>query len=208
VSETPLPVAEIRLELGVTDEDIEYMLSRHSVTFLDLTDPEKAPAIAAALEEYEDFDPILKQNVHPFIAFELGEMESGVDNVEGLLLEDGVTGNKRGEIYSEWAAEFPASDASKVRWPHIMVFNRHRHQNELVGTQKLTRAVPGPPTIGTHASISSVPVPLLMRGAGIASGVYDGDVTLADIVPTLYRLLGFTAPGNVDGKVLERSLSR
>jgi hypothetical protein len=34
-------------------------------------------------------------------------MESGIDNVEGLL-EDGITGNERGEIYSEWAVEFPA----------------------------------------------------------------------------------------------------
>ncbi len=207
VSETPIPVASILLSLGVSDDDIEYMLSRHSVTFLYLTDPQKSSAIAAALESYETFDPILKTNVHPFIAIELDEMESGIDNVAGHVLEDGITGNERGELYSEWAVEFPAPDASKVRWPHLMVFNRFRHQNALVGTQKLTKAVPGPSTIGTHASFSSVSVPLLMRGAGIASGVYPEDVTLADIVPTLYQLLGLTAPPNVDGKVLGQILS-
>jgi bisphosphoglycerate-independent phosphoglycerate mutase (AlkP superfamily) len=88
-----------------------------------------------------------------------------------------------------------------------MVFNRYRNQNALVSTQKLTKVVAGPTTIGTHASISSVSVPLVMRGPGIASGVYREDVTLADIVPTLYQLLGFTAPGNVDGKVLGQILS-
>jgi arylsulfatase A-like enzyme len=208
VSEPPLPLAQILLQLGVSDDDIEFMLSRHSVSFLYLTDPEKSSEIAAALEGYEAFDPILKQNVRPFIAIELAEMESGIDNVEGHLLEDGITGNERGELYSEWAVEFPAPDASKVRWPHIMVFNRHRNQTALVGTQKLTKAVAGPTTIGTHASISSVAVPLVMRGAGIASGVYDGEVTLADIVPTLYQLLGYAAPANVDGRVLGQILSR
>ena len=45
-----------------------------------------------------------------------------------------------------------------------------------------------------------------MGGPGIRPGVYGGAVSLADIVPTLYRLLGVAPPGNVNGRSLDEIL--
>jgi arylsulfatase A-like enzyme len=206
--ETPLPVGEILLQLGVGEEAVEYMLSRHSVTFLYLTDPSRAPSIAALLEDFETHHPVLNRAVKPFIVFDTNEMESGIDNIEGLLLEDGIMGNRRGELYSEWTIEFPVPDTSKVKWPELMLFNRHRYQNVLVSTKELGAGFRGPKTIGTHAAPSSADIPIALRGPGIAAGVYSENVTLADIIPTLYRLLGLAAPPNVDGAILEQILAR
>jgi arylsulfatase A-like enzyme len=50
-------------------------------------------------------------------------------------------------------------------------------------------------------------VVLVASGPGIQPGVYAGAASLADIAPTLYRLLGVTAPDNVDGRVLDEILA-
>ena len=61
---------------------------------------------------------------------------------------------------------------------------------------------------GVHGSRRSAEVILVMSGPGIQPGVYGSEASLADIAPTLYRLLGVTAPGNVNGRVLDEILGR
>jgi predicted AlkP superfamily pyrophosphatase or phosphodiesterase len=49
-------------------------------------------------------------------------------------------------------------------------------------------------------------VPLLWYGPGIAPGVHDGTVSVADIAPTLSFLLGIKAPARSQGRVLQEML--
>ncbi len=49
-------------------------------------------------------------------------------------------------------------------------------------------------------------VPLLWFGAGIAPGVHEGRVSIADIAPTLAQLLGIQVPSGSQGRVLREML--
>ena len=49
-------------------------------------------------------------------------------------------------------------------------------------------------------------VPLLWYGRGIRPGVQRGPVAVADLAPTLSALLGLTAPGGAQGRVLNEAL--
>ena len=201
--EDPLPVGQILLDLGVLADEVEFMLSRHSNTFIYLQNPADAPRIEALLESYQTMHPVLNEMVNPFIVVNQDEMDSGIDNVEGRMMEDGIVGNKRGELYSEWTIDFPVDDTSKVKWPHLILFNRHRFQNLLIATQDITGGIRGPKTIGTHSTPETASVPIAIRGPGVVPGLYLDAASLADIAPTLYRILGIVIPEHVDGQALE-----
>jgi arylsulfatase A-like enzyme len=134
-------------------------------------------------------------------------MESGVDDVVGPYTPDGVSGNLRGELYSAWSIDVPASDNSKVRWPDLMLFTRYHYQTSLVQAEEVSKPDTGTIFNGHHAAPGTNAVILGIRGPGVRPGSYEDETALADVAPTLYRLLGVAAPENVDGKVLDTILS-
>jgi arylsulfatase A-like enzyme len=117
-------------------------------------------------------------------------------------------GNREGELYSEWSIDVPDTDNSKVRWPDLFIFTRHHFRTVMSGGSLSSPSGSGTPMNGVHGSRDSAEVVLMMSGPGIARGIYGGEASLADIAPTLYRLLGVSAPGNVNGRVLDEILSR
>ncbi len=58
----------------------------------------------------------------------------------------------------------------------------------------------GETTHGLFAYDSTLAVPLILSGAGLAPGVVETPVGHADIVPTVVELLGAAAPGGLDGR--------
>ena len=66
------------------------------------------------------------------------------------------------------------------------------------------------PNPGQHGSnrLQDRRIPLVFSGAGVAAGRAGGKASLADVAPTVVRLLGL--PGRVlrpDGRVLEEALA-
>lgn len=206
VMDDALDVGELLLAAGIKGSDIDEMLSGTELVFLHLANPAMTEEIESILESYELFHPVLQRNVRPFLVMNRQEMDSGMDGTAGLVAEDARPGNKRGELYSEWAIDFPVDDNSKVRWPDIMVFNQYRFQNVLLSTQDLTSGLRGPKNVGHHGGTTTTEIPLAIRGPGIRPGLYTGETTLVDIAPTFYELTGLVTPDHVDGAVLERIL--
>ena len=61
---------------------------------------------------------------------------------------------------------------------------------------------------GGHGGIGRVQnIPLVVHGPGIKTGVFSRNAYIADIVPTIYSLLGWEAPENVDGRILDEIIS-
>jgi len=136
--------------------------------------------------------------VNPFAVITPEEMDSGYDSVLGRFGRDG--GPLRGELYSEWLIDYPVEDTSKVVWPHLFILSTHRFQ--LLNTTDVI-----PDMIGGHSGMLSTLVLHAVRGPELAQGSFEeGDTSLVDIAPTLYEVLGWTAPGNVDGRVLTEIL--
>jgi predicted AlkP superfamily pyrophosphatase or phosphodiesterase len=204
---TELNPGRILLDGGVSESEVEWIANRGEWGFLALTDQAKRSRIEAILEAYELFDPVQGTMVKPFIVINREEMDSGVDGVEGRFAEDGVPGNRHGELYSEWSIDFPVTDNSKVRWPDLIFFTRNHFQTLLSDSTLAATSWVGSPFHGNHGSRRTADVILVASGPGIRPGIYAGAASLADIAPTLYRLLGVNAPGNVDGRVLDEILS-
>jgi arylsulfatase A-like enzyme len=205
---TELNPGRILLDGGVSESEVEWIANRGEWGFLALTDQAKRSRIEAILEAYEVFDPVQGTMVKPFIVINREEMDSGVDGVEGRFAEDGVTGNRHGELYSEWSIDVPVTDNSKVRWPDLIFFTRNHFQTLLSDASLGATSWVGTPFHGNHGSRRTADVILVASGPGIQPGTYPGAASLVDIAPTLYRLLGVAAPGNVNGRVLDEILSR
>jgi hypothetical protein len=65
------------------------------------------------------------------------------------------------------------------------------------------------PQAGQHGSLrhDDMSIPLILSGAGIASGRIEGEARLVDVAPTVLRLLGLPPEGlRPDGRVLEEAL--
>jgi predicted AlkP superfamily pyrophosphatase or phosphodiesterase len=201
--DTQVNLGKILTGNGIDGSAVEHLVSTGQFGWMALADPGRGPEIESLLEGYEVFHPALGRMIKPFVVVDREEMESGIDNVEGYLTQDGILGNLRGELYSAWSIDVPSSDNSKVRWPDLMFFTRHRVQTSLVQTNVLTKPALGTIFNGHHASLGTTSVILSMRGPGIRPGTYDQSASLADIAPTLYRLIGVAMPENVDGIVLE-----
>src|SRR6185503_4325576 len=205
---TELNPGAVLLDAGVSESDVEWIANRGEWSFLALTDPSKSRHIESILEAYEVFDPVQRTMVKPYIVINREEMDSGVDGVVGRFAEDGVAGNRRGELYSAWTIDVPVTDNSKVRWPDLLLFTRNHFQTLLSDSTLGATSWVGSPFHGNHGSRRSAEVVLVASGPGIQPGVYAGAASLADIAPTLYRLLGVDPPANVDGRVLDEILAR
>jgi predicted AlkP superfamily pyrophosphatase or phosphodiesterase len=204
---TLLDVGSILLAGGASPGDSERIVTSGEMGWIALTDPSKSAQIEAILEAYEHPHPVLGGAVKPFVVINRAEMDSGIDGVEGRYMWDGVAGNRRGELYSEWCIDGPRTSLPRVRWPDLFIFNRHSFQNAMLRADALTPTTIGSPFHGHHGSPTTAKVMLALRGPGIVPGVYDTSATLADIAPTLYRLLGLSAPAHVDGRVLNEILA-
>ena len=202
-----LDPGKILMDSGFTESDVERMSNRGEMSFVALTDPAKSTRVEAILEAYEAFDPVQGRMVKPFVVINREEMDDGTDGVEGPFAKDGVLGNREGELYSEWSIDVPDTGNSKVRWPDLFIFTRHHFRTVMSGGSLSSPSGSGTPMNGVHGSRDSAEVVLMMSGPGIARGIYGGEASLADIAPTLYRLLGVVPPGNVNGKVLDEILS-
>jgi arylsulfatase A-like enzyme len=201
-----LEVRDILSAAGVSSSSIERVVTAGELGWIALTETADGEAIESLLEGHQETHPVLGIPVSPFIVFNREEMDSGLDSVEGQLAADGIFGNKRGGLYSEWAIDFPVTDNSKVRWPDLFIFNRHHFQNSLLRADTLYDPSYRPLFHGHHASLLSKRVLTVIRGPGVAPGIYGGRVTLADIAPTLYALTGLVPPDNVDGDILTEIL--
>jgi len=177
-----------------------------SVAYLYLNDPSQAGEMASRLAGYTLVHPLNQATVNPFIVLDREEMDSGIDDVNGPLAEDGVAGNRRGELYSAWTIDHPVEDFSKVRWPDLWVFSRYRFNF----IRQIDPDSGGDPEVfvymASHGSPESSWVQLAMRGPGLAVGVHQERVVLTDVAPTLYALLGFSEPANVDGHAIPSAL--
>jgi arylsulfatase A-like enzyme len=205
---TALDPGKILLDNGIGASDVEWIANRGETGFIVLKDPTKRSRIESILQAYEALDPVQGVMVKPFIVINRDEMDSGIDDVEGRFAGDGVPGNRRGDLYSEWNIDAPVTDNSKVKWPDLFYFNRTRLQTVLNQGRLDAKKVFGMPFNGNHGSRNSADVVLIMSGPGIQPGVHASPASLMDIAPTLYRLLGVHAPGNVDGRVLDEILAR
>jgi predicted AlkP superfamily pyrophosphatase or phosphodiesterase len=202
-----LDPGKILLDNGIVDTDIARMSTRGDMGFIALNDPAKSARIEATLESYQVFDPVDGNMMNPFIVINREEMDSGIDNVEGPFAKDGIAGNRLGELYSEWSIDVPDADNSKVRWPDLFIFTRNHFGTVLSPSSLSSGTGSGTPLNGVHGSRRSAEVVLILSGPGIQPGLYGSETSLADIAPTLYRLLAVAAPGNVNGRVLDEILS-
>jgi predicted AlkP superfamily pyrophosphatase or phosphodiesterase len=197
-----LDVSAILGAMGVPGADVERVISSGEQASIYLTDPARGPAIEALLEAHEEPHPVIGQPVRPFLVLNRAEMDSGIDAATGPLLEDGLAGNRRGEIYSEWSIDTPPPDIPRVRWPDLFVFNRERFQNKLSRTDDLDGGLFGLTFNGHHGSPQANRITMALAGPRLVAGAYDTPATLADVLPTLYPLMGLLPPAHVDGQPL------
>ncbi len=175
-------------------------------------DPTKTELIEKVLEDYTVEDKELG-TVHPLCVINRQEMRDGVDY--------GKFGRVRPrELYSEYWINHPEAREGQ-RWPNLFVFPLYNYQqaahgdifatgNNAVGIKlgiKLAESVIiGMP--GTHGGLQTTSIPLIFKapaGYPLYSGgtEYDGEVEVGDIAPTIYRIMGWPFPENVDGKPLQ-----
>jgi hypothetical protein len=158
--------------------------------------------VEALLEAHEEVHPLTGQPVNPFLVLTRAEMDAGFDAATGPVLEDGIPGNSRGEVYSQWSIEGAPTADPRVRWPDLFLFNRYRFQNLLTRTDDLDGGLFGLQFNGHHGSPQANEITMAIAGPRILSGVYDTPANLADVLPTLYPLMGLVAPSHVDGHAL------
>jgi predicted AlkP superfamily pyrophosphatase or phosphodiesterase len=198
-----LNLPEILAAEGVPGADVERVISSGELASIYLTDPARAAFVEARLEAHEEVNPVTGATVKPFMVVNRAEMDSGLDIASGLSLEDGLSGNRRGELYSEWCIDTPLPPGTeRVRWPDLFVFNRDHYQNHLARTDDLDGGLFGVVFNGHHGAPQAGHIVLAMAGPHLRPGRYDVPATLADVLPTLYPLLGLQPPAHVDGKPL------
>ena len=163
---------------------------------------EKADLVEQILENYELPHPLTGEVVPVFTVVNREEMDSGIDEVVGQLggfAEDGIPGNKRGALYSEWMIDGVAPPYAKARWPHLFVFVNGRFSFPL----RFQNISPQESAfVASHNGLATTWIPIALSGPGIRPGNYMERSTLSDIAPTLYHLLGLRAPEHVDGNIM------
>ncbi len=191
-----IPLQQVLSDAGVLPL-VRHFSGAAEISTIYLWDPANANTVATALEAYTLEHPVWGSQVQPLAAITQAEMDAGIDSRLGFLGRDG--GPSRGEMYSQWLIEFPVDDNSKVVWPDIYALARYRFE---ITVPNILYSV-----LGGHSGKTTMGALLAVRGPQINPGIYTGaDVSLVDVMPTFYQLLGWTAPGNVDGRVLTEVL--
>jgi hypothetical protein len=210
VSEEPdsiIDVGTVLSENGMTTSQIERFFSSAQMTWIALTNPNDAVEAERILEGYMAPDPMTGNLTHPFLVVTRPEMDTGVDARLGVVAEDGIQGNGRGELYSAWSIDRPATDNSKVRWADLLVFTLQPFQaavnkSSVIDDDESDFTI----YIGNHAAPGTADVILAIRGPGVRRGRFQEPVSLVDVTPTVYEILGLSRPANVDGRALGQIL--
>jgi hypothetical protein len=174
-------------------------------------DPEKAAAMEKVLKDFTIEDPELGQ-VSPLTVIDRREMKSGVDF--------GKAGRVRPmELYSEYWINHPDEPGGHI-WPDLFVFPLYNYQimahgdvlSTGVNAVGINLGINTPESVriglpGAHGGLQTDRQPLVFKApAGYtqygAGSSYGGEVEIGDIAPTIYKIMGWPEPANVDGKPL------
>lgn len=173
-------------------------------------DKDKLARIQRILADYTVDDKELGK-VKPLILVNQQQMKDGLDlGKEGKI--------RPGELYSEyWITHTDIKDGTV--WPDLYITPRHNYQVVAHGDIfRLMNAVGFkfdmniPETVAlafpaSHGGLRTTAIPLMLKvpagNAGYRPGTeYAGEVEIGDIAPTIYQIMGWSAPGCVDGKPL------
>ncbi|OGL47366.1 MAG: hypothetical protein A2161_10375 [Candidatus Schekmanbacteria bacterium RBG_13_48_7] len=198
-----LSIGDILLKNNINDNDIDYIVTVGIIGYIFIKNPDITKKIESILENHWEYHPVLKKQVHPFVVINREEMDSGIDNIQGVFCADGIHGNKRGEYYSEWNIDYPVNDNSKVKWPDLIVFVCDRFQVVCNSSEHLGGKTPFEVLTGAHDTPLTTHVPLIIHAPFIKAGVINEKVTLADIVPTFYKFMNIKSPEQIDGKCMD-----
>jgi arylsulfatase A-like enzyme len=205
-------VIDLRKVLGkhgfVYNEDYREAGGAGSVVWC--TDPAKVPTIEKVLEEYTVNDPELGAT-RPLTVINRQEMMDGEDfGANGRVLPK--------ELYSEYWINHQNEPDGHL-WPDLFVFplNRYNictHGQVLAGGFNPTGVTLGniPDSVqmgfpAYHGGLSTGRIPLVLKAPAGYPGYRPGgesaqEVWISDIAPTIYEIMGWSAPGCVDGKPL------
>ncbi len=207
-----IDLREILRENGFLHREDYFESGGTEINLIWCDDPEKTSLMEKVLEDYTVEDKDLGR-VHPLCVINRQEMREGVDF--------GEFGRVRPmELYSEFWINHPEARGGQ-RWPDLFVFPLYNYQQAAhgdifatgfnavginLGIRLADSIIIGMPA--THGGLQTTSVPLILKApAGhalySAGTEYDGEVELGDIAPTIYRIMGWPFPENVDGKPLQ-----
>ena len=174
-------------------------------------DPAKAAGIEKALNQFTIDDPQLG-TVKPLTVIDRQQMKDGVDF--------GKAGKVRpGELYSEYWESHPDEPGGHL-WPDLFVFPLYNYQvlahgdvlSTGVNAVGINLGINTPESVriglpGAHGGLQTENQPLVFKApAGStdypAGKSYTGAVEIGDIAPSIYKIMGWPAPENVDGRPL------
>jgi len=143
---------------------------------------ERVAGAVALLEAYQAMNPMTGQMECPWWVVDRKRMKEGYAGVCGP-----------GELYHPY---FIDSDKEKtLAWPDLMLFTRNGWQCPTYMEFLPTSPIPLPftmdavcPFLGGHGSVSTAPVVLGIASPGLAPGVVDKPVRIADVAVTVAAL--------------------
>lgn len=180
------------------------------INFVWCQDKAKLAAIEKILKNYTVNDPVLGP-VKPLTVVDRNEMLNGEDF--------GSHGKVRPrELYSEYWINHPNQPDGQL-WPDLFVFplynyNIAAHGQILAGSINpigITLGnVPDSVELGfpaAHGGLQTTSIPLVFKAPAGYPGYTPGnkvgsEVEVGDIAPTIYQIMGWSPPANVDGKPL------
>lgn len=133
---------------------------------------------------------------NPWIVLNRSEMQTGVDEHTGIRVAE------PGELYSQYYVDNGETVEDSYQWPEFFVL---AEGNWAFDYARFTREDHVQPSeyIGGYAGPATAGVPLIIGGPSIPSGsVIHEPVEIIDIAPTLYALMAWPVPDNVQGRIL------
>lgn len=163
------------------------------VLYLWDVDPARETEFETLLEQAQSITP--GEVTNPWVVMNRAEMETGIDVFSGRSMAIPR------ELYSEYFAEFRQSD--EQIWPSFFMFLDGKWQSEYLFLQAGEDAEWGRLFVGSHGGPETQHIPIISHGPGFTPGQVVTDVvSVSDITPTIYHLLGWPVPSNVDGNIL------
>ena len=206
-----IDLRKILREHGLIYKEDYFESGGTEINFIWCKDPKKLAAIDKILEEYTVDDKELGK-VKPLTVINRQEMKDGKDF--------GKAGRVRPmELYSQYWINHP-NEPNGQKWPDLFIFPLYNYQVAAHGDIlasginavgfNLGINVPESVIIGmpaAHGGLQTSYQPLLLKVPAGYEGYrggseYTGEVEVGDIAPTIYRIMGWEAPGCVDGKPL------
>jgi len=146
------------------------------------------------LENGDSIAPGMDRN--PWIVLNRTEMMTGVDEHTGRRVAE------PGELYSQYYVEQGGSAPDVYQWPEFVVLMKEKWAIEYVKFNGEDQWYVDD-YLGGYAGPATAGVPLIMAGPSIPAGAVSNEpVETIDIAPTLYALLAWPVPDNVQGDIL------